>query len=342
MSHDAPPTYLVKRTFKDVDDLAVEAKQWNLDFRQLDRGKFQGRILQFGAEHVHVSEARFCRSLNQKGTPPEGLRTIAIPANPNLQFEWRGKTVDGQSLMVFPRDSELASVSGPDFHVYTCSLPEELLAAVGEELQTGDIDQVCAGMEAIRVNPTAMNGLRKCLFEICHYVRSSPDTLSEAATGFNLTRKLPSRLLTTIASQNGTCPLTTSKKRHHAMRRAEAFVERHASDNIRVRDICRAADVSERTLEYAFVERFGIGPKEFLNGFRLVSARRQLKAADPGKTKVTDVANSWGFWHLGQFAADYRNRFEELPSATLRRTNLATPSQAQPWASLNRQTTSTT
>jgi hypothetical protein len=34
---------------------------------------------------------------------------------------------------------------------------------------------------------------------------------------------------------------------------------------------------------------------------------------------VSAVANRWGFWHLGQLAADYRNLFDELPSETLAR-----------------------
>ena len=40
-------------------------------------------------------------------------------------------------------------------------------------------------------------------------------------------------------------------------------------------------------------------------------------AADPSNEKVANVANRWGFWHLGQFAADYREQFGELPSHTL-------------------------
>ena len=40
---------------------------------------------------------------------------------------------------------------------------------------------------------------------------------------------------------------------------------------------------------------------------------------DPSTTRVTDVANEWGFWHLGQFAADYRRHFGELPSETFER-----------------------
>jgi transcriptional regulator GlxA family with amidase domain len=32
--------------------------------------------------------------------------------------------------------------------------------------------------------------------------------------------------------------------------------------------------------------------------------------------KIADAANAWGFWHMGQFAKDYRTLFGELPSQT--------------------------
>ena len=32
---------------------------------------------------------------------------------------------------------------------------------------------------------------------------------------------------------------------------------------------------------------------------------------------AADSANNWGFWHMGQFAKDYRRLFGELPSKTL-------------------------
>lgn len=320
MPQDIPATYVLNRTFADVDDLAVEAQQWSVDFRQLDRGEFHGNILQFGADGVHLSHARFGRSLNQKGTPPVGMRTIAVPASPDLRLKWRGKLIDGQSLMVFPLGSELSSVSGPDFHVYTCSFPEELLSSAGEALEIGDVDEVSCGAEAISVGSSAIKKLQSCLRRICQSVRDDPNALSNVALVSTLTRDLPSNLMTAIASGRGkTCPTNTGSKRLTALSRAEAFIAQYASDNIKIADICRAADVSERTLQYAFVERFGMGPKEFLNAFRLSSVRRQLRAAGPRTTKVADIANDWGYWHMGQFAADYRERFEELPSQTLHR-----------------------
>jgi AraC family ethanolamine operon transcriptional activator len=32
---------------------------------------------------------------------------------------------------------------------------------------------------------------------------------------------------------------------------------------------------------------------------------------------IQDIASHWGFWHLSQFAQDYRQLFGELPSDTL-------------------------
>ncbi len=319
MSREIPNTYLQRRIFADVDDLAAEAEAWNVDFRQLDRGAFVGKLMQFAGDGVHISHARFSRSLRQKGMPPAEMRTIAVPASPNLRLQWRGKLIDGRSLMVFPDGAELSSVSGSDFHVYTCSFPKELLSSVGENLEVGDIDEASGGVDAVRVDSSAIEELRRCLLRICSFVHDKPTALSDAVFLRQLSCELPRRLLTAIAQSQGRCPPATRGKRLTALDRAETYIEQHAGDGIKVSDICRVAGVSERTLEYAFVERFGIGPKEYLNAFRLVSVRRQLRVADPRRFKVADVANAWGFWHLGQFAADYQQRFDELPSQTLHR-----------------------
>ena len=52
----------------------------------------------------------------------------------------------------------------------------------------------------------------------------------------------------------------------------------------------------------------------------VVVGRRALRQADPTmKGIVADTANARGFWHMGQFAADYRRMFGKLPSETLAR-----------------------
>ena len=83
-------------------------------------------------------------------------------------------------------------------------------------------------------------------------------------------------------------------------------------------ELARALGVSARKLGYCFNEVLGLSPGRYLRMRRLNAARRALlQATDPAQG-VQDVAAGLGFWHFGQFAADYRQHFGERPSDTLR------------------------
>jgi AraC family ethanolamine operon transcriptional activator len=82
-----------------------------------------------------------------------------------------------------------------------------------------------------------------------------------------------------------------------------------------VTDLCEAAEVSERTLQYAFKEVMGLTPVAYLTRLRLHRVRHALRTATQASTTVTAEALRWGFWHFG----DYKDCFAELPSDTLRR-----------------------
>jgi AraC family ethanolamine operon transcriptional activator len=109
--------------------------------------------------------------------------------------------------------------------------------------------------------------------------------------------------------------------RDRAVRRAVAYIEENAQEPIHLRDLCLITGASERTLRYGFLERYGVSPKAYLQAFRLNGVRKKLRRADPASTKVAEIANHWGFWHMGKFAADYRRLFGELPSETINRIN---------------------
>ncbi len=95
------------------------------------------------------------------------------------------------------------------------------------------------------------------------------------------------------------------------------YMRHQAQEGISISDLCDATGVSWRTLDRGFRETFGIGPKAYLNRLRLGRARSDLLRYSKDLS-VADAANAWGFWHMGQFAKDYRAMFGELPSATLK------------------------
>jgi AraC-like DNA-binding protein/tetratricopeptide (TPR) repeat protein len=85
-----------------------------------------------------------------------------------------------------------------------------------------------------------------------------------------------------------------------------------------VTDLAAAAAVSARTLQRQFQVFLGKSPGIALRDIRFERARRELLQGQPG-TKVTDVALRCGFPHCGRFSVEYRRRYGETPSQTLRR-----------------------
>jgi AraC-like DNA-binding protein len=105
-----------------------------------------------------------------------------------------------------------------------------------------------------------------------------------------------------------------------SVRRAMAFIEEHAGDDIDLADIAEAAHVGPRALQRAFRRSADTTPLGYLRAVRLGRAHEQLLAADGGDgTTVVAVAARWGFGHPGRFAGAYRTRFGCSPSDTLRR-----------------------
>ena len=101
------------------------------------------------------------------------------------------------------------------------------------------------------------------------------------------------------------------------VRRVVDLIEGEPERAWRVAELAQHAGVSARTLQESFQRELGTSPLEQLRRTRLERARRDLLAADPTRTSVTDVAARWGFFHLGRFAQTYRDRYHELPSQTL-------------------------
>ncbi len=99
---------------------------------------------------------------------------------------------------------------------------------------------------------------------------------------------------------------------------AEQFIRANAQISISLGDICQAAGVSARTLQISFRRRRGCTPMGFLRSIRLEQVRASLLQPQ-AETSVSGEASRWGFFHFGRFSQEYRRKYAELPSETLRR-----------------------
>ena len=102
----------------------------------------------------------------------------------------------------------------------------------------------------------------------------------------------------------------------HFVKRTEEYMLAHAHEPLSIEQLAEHAGVSVRTLFSGFREFRDNTPMAFLRDVRLERVRQALLQDTP--QSVTDIALKWGFGHLGRFSQEYRKRYGELPSATLR------------------------
>lgn len=100
------------------------------------------------------------------------------------------------------------------------------------------------------------------------------------------------------------------------VKRTEEYIHNHAHEALSVEQLAAHAGVSVRTLFSGFREFRNTSPMAFLRDVRMEKVHEELTRQST--ESVTDIALKWGFAHLGRFSQEYRKRFGELPSATLR------------------------
>ena len=107
------------------------------------------------------------------------------------------------------------------------------------------------------------------------------------------------------------------EKSRNLLKKSRELLHDNLQYNLKINDIVTELGISQRGLEYLFRKNLGISPKNYLQLIRLHAAHDDLLKADPGQTKVSDIAVKYAFFHMSHFAAEYKKLFGETPSQTL-------------------------
>jgi len=102
------------------------------------------------------------------------------------------------------------------------------------------------------------------------------------------------------------------------VKRAIDYIEGNLDAAIGLPEIVAACGVPGRTLVKHFRDFRGTSPMRYLRTARFEKVREALTRAE-SEESIAEIAARWGFTHMGRFSVDYRRRFGEAPSATLRR-----------------------
>lgn len=104
--------------------------------------------------------------------------------------------------------------------------------------------------------------------------------------------------------------------RNEIIRNSLHHIDRTLRGEAVIGDLAVSAGASQRSLNRAFDEVFGMGPRQYYQLERMHVVRRALRAAGPGDT-VTAICMHVGIWDIGRFAGLYRRTFGLHPSVEL-------------------------
>lgn len=303
---------LLEAEFSDIDQLCANVRSWDVDFRPLARppnGDPVAHLIQSRCGPLEFGYAQLSATLDQYGSPPPSRLTFVVLEARLCRLWWRGQDVARDSVLVFPVGSELRCVSGPDFEIHTISVSEETVGLVCEALGLA-MPTSQSRVEVFRPPLAVIGALRGHLRLIRH--------------GHGAPAAPDARLILELLVQHWLQPPHQHDVRRAPLRLRDRAVRRclermDAADwtSLSSATLCETAGVCERTLQYAFRERFGLSPAAFLKARRLAAVRRALQTSEGPRHAVGDLAAKYGFWHVGQFAADYRRAYGETPSQTL-------------------------
>jgi AraC-like DNA-binding protein len=295
--------------FRDIDQFNETVQGWDIDFRQVERGELNAGLSQYPSAVSGLLKVDLSRAIAQRGAPPPGMRTFGIKLDRLAWTDWCRHEVSRDTLLCFHPDSEFECLAPGGFEVYALSLPEPALVAIAERLGHPDLFHDLRTVKTMDVSGFSrfshLRRLLDCMFSVQH-----------AGPCERLEESLAEELVMLLVEGSVELRPASLRNRSRALKAAMAHILDNAHEAVPVAEVCEASGVSWRTLDRAFKEALGTSPKACINTVRLQGARQALKSAEP-TAAVADIANAWGFWHMGDFAMKYRREFAELPSETL-------------------------
>jgi AraC family transcriptional regulator, ethanolamine operon transcriptional activator len=302
---------------RDHDELAEGFRRWELRFRQLGGGSFRGelKVLQLGG--TQIIRASGNRRLQVQGSLPPGSFGFAPVLPRNAGALWRGRRCKTGQVITLDPGQEGDHLSAAEYLMVGLTVDGDFFRECAAVLGGFDPEERLAGRLAVTPSPASCRALTTHLRELLALVESRPELLAQPRTRRRIEQECVRRVVAVIAeSTGGDRTACWSSNRERLVRRADDYMRTWLQEPLSLLDLCREVGASERTLHYAFQEVRGLSPMAYFRACRLNAVRQELKTA-PDTATVQEIAQRWGFWHTGEFAAAYRRLFGELPSQTL-------------------------
>jgi len=308
---------LLSRKFTEAEEVGETVAEAQCKFTQISAGDFSGKVarVQLGdlaMHHLYSSPETLNITFNEGASA-----LLIIPFQWSGELLWDGRVIKRPPLFYYPSGTEHVR-RGRAIEGVALAVPSDWFESAVAALVGVDAHEVSLRRGEIATSPGETGTLTRLLLETITAVGANPEVFHER----RVQERVSSRIKSAVLSIATAGPRSEWEKRYQLgatriVRFAENYFEEARDHVVSLADLCRAAGVSARTLQYAFECICGMPPSQYFKRRRLSLARRALQQSEPIAGAVKVAALDAGFLHLGRFSAEYQAMFGEKPSETL-------------------------
>lgn len=310
-----PPAFARTLRFGDVDAFAQALRGGGVEYLPLRSGPMERRLTQLGMASMGVQRALDGGHVSRGVVDPNQGSLLFAMSRLEPPARVNGWTTDCGSTMLLAPGAELhAHCPGvQDWAAWT--LPADDMAALA------DLPGLPEGPGARPRNRLLRNlpgSVIRATAAATELAGRDPAALAAPGFGQALEQSLRDLLATAFVALGAEPPPTRATLRAlRLVAMADDFLRANIARPVYSGELCQALGISARGLHQAFAAACGMSPQAYLKRRRLMMAHRALRDPEGATPLVKSVALSHGFWHLGNFAHDYRRMFGRMPSETL-------------------------
>ena len=292
--------------FTDVDEYNEFVKNWDLTFNLLSKSDFSAQLKMILNNKFSLVWEKLNGKIEQKGKTQPDFIVFGFGVN-DTSFYWFDEKVGTNDLIIFPKENNFEVVSYDNHEVYVISIHKELFFNSLKKVGISRSNILFNGKSHMLFLSKSFSSRFTKLLD--YFLNSN---LNNKKKNEALIETVVSTLIEYLFKTDKNVQKAEKNKKVYAVKKAVKIINNQVDDLYSIKQLCAMVGVSEGTLLNAFKEKYKVTPSEYIKAFRLNKVKHEIYN-NKGKP-IFEIAGKYNFWHMGQFAKDFKKQFGILPS----------------------------
>jgi AraC family ethanolamine operon transcriptional activator len=307
------------RVATDVDEHATNLSGWEQLYDQLSPGRFHGSVSEVWMGRLQIFRESTSHTLRQSCKAWKDSWWFGIPTEGGDPSKLGSHCLSEDTIAVQSGNTEFELLTPDSFTILGVVVGQDELMEHALATEHVPVRPKLLRPNLLDVGEAKRSAIQALVQQILNQVAQFPGLLSHEASRKSIRSSILQGLTDICCTRTSQEQASDRSVNHHSLVFGiREYVLEHRGEPVTISDMCRQFGVSRRTLQNAFQNVVGMRPVQFLRAVRLNEVRRILRHRSPRIGSVHDAAARCGFWHLSQFARDYKKLFGDLPSESLR------------------------